>query len=77
MNKYDPDADDGLAQDAIDADPHYEQIEIAYGHPSGVVQAYHPESGIKQLGGSPGQAVAQLWRVLEQGGIVDEHEVDQ
>lgn len=57
--------------DAAEHDAHYEHIEIAYGHPSGAVQAYHPESGIKQLGASPGEAVAELWRILEAGEVVE------
>ena len=40
-------------------------LEIRYGHPSGAVQASHPETGLKQLGDSPGEAVEELWSMLE------------
>lgn len=46
-------------------------IVIAYGHPSGAVQASHPDTGLKQLGGTPAEAVSELWHLLEEGGVVD------
>ena len=47
-------------------------IVIHYGHPSGAVQAYHPKTGTKQLGDSPGEAVDELWRLLKQGGVIEQ-----
>lgn len=46
-------------------------IGIAYGHPSGAVQAFHPETGLKQIGDSPGEAVDELWSMLKTGEVID------
>lgn len=48
-----------------------ETIEISYGK-RGVVQAYHPRSGIKQLGETPAEAVDELWAMLEKTGALDD-----
>lgn len=53
-------------------EPKREVIEIAYGHPSGAIQASHPETGTKQLGESPSEAVSELWSLLKAGGVVDD-----
>lgn len=42
-------------------------IEVNYGHPSGAVQAVHPETGQKQLADSPARAVEELWALLRAG----------
>lgn len=42
-----------------------EAVEIEVRYDGGIAQAYHPESGVKQLGETPGEAVDELWRLLE------------
>lgn len=43
------------------------RISLRYGHPSGVVQAVHPETGTKQIGESAPEAVRELWSLLRAG----------
>ena len=50
--------------------PREVMIGIAYGHPSGAVQAFHPATGLKQLGDSPSEAVDELWSMLEEGDVL-------
>lgn len=55
-----------------DKEPKEVMIGIAYGHPSGAVQAFHPESGLKQIGESPEEAISELWSILEKGGHIED-----